>query len=110
MNSDSTEEECDSRKMKLQEVELAIQQCQSTVHDNINLVIQRGDNLEDLQDKSFNLQYSAKQFRKSARQVRRKMYCQKLKANLFMIFVILFILWIILSMGCGFDFRKCRIK
>ena len=110
MNSTSTEEEYDSRKMKIQEVELAIQESQTAVRDGINLVIQRGDQLEDLQDKSNNLVDSAHQFRKSARKVRRKMYCQKLKTNLFFILIILFIIWLVLSMACGFDFHKCRAK
>jgi len=109
-NSSSEELEPNQTKMKIQEVELAIQECQSVVHDNINLVIQRGDNLEDLCDKSLNLQDSAKQFRKKSRQVRRRMYCQKLKVNLFFILLFLFILWFVLSLSCGFDFHKCRAK
>lgn len=110
MNSNSTEEEYDSRKMKIEEVELAIQESQSAVRDGINLVIERGDKLEDLQDKSENLANTANQFRKKARKVRRRMYCQKLKTNLFFILLIIFILWLVLSMACGFDFHKCRAK
>lgn len=110
MKSTSTEEEYDSRKMKIEEVELAIQESQSAVRDGINLVIERGDKLEDLQDKSENLQNTANQFRKKARKVRRRMYCQKLKTNLFFILIIIFILWLVLSMACGFDFHKCRAK
>jgi vesicle-associated membrane protein 7 len=110
MNSTSTEEEYDSRKMKLQEVELAIQESREEVSKGINLVIQRGDQLEDLQDKSNNLVDSAYQFRKSARKVRRRMYCHKLKMNLLFLFIVLFILWFILSIACGFDFHKCRAK
>ena len=110
MNSNSTEEEYDSRKMKIEEVELAIQESQSAVRDGINLVIERGDKLEDLQNKSENLQNTANQFRKKARKVRRIMYCQKLKTNLFFILLIIFILWLVLSIACGFDFHKCRAK
>lgn len=110
MNSNSTEEEYDSRKMKIEEVELAIQESQSAVRDGINLVIERGDKLEDLQDKSEQLQNSANQFRKTARKVQRKMWCHKIKVNLFFILIIIFVLWLILSMACGFDFHKCRAK
>lgn len=96
------------QKTKIEEIQEEIHKSQNAVRDNINLVIQRGDKLDELREKSLNLQDNSLQFRKSSRKLQRQMYCQKLKVHLIFLLFILFILWFLLSMACGFNFHKCR--
>ena len=95
-------------KTKMDEISLAIEESQSSVRQNIDLVIQRGDKLDDLNEKSDALQVESRLFRKQARRVQRRMYCAKLKTNCIFILIFAFIIWIIVSITCGFDFHKCK--
>jgi vesicle-associated membrane protein 7 len=96
------------KKTKIEEIQEVIRESQSAVRDNIDLVIQRGDKLDELREKSSNLQDNAIQFRKKSGKLQRQMYYKKLKVYLIFLLLILFILWFLLSMACGFDFHKCR--
>tara|TARA_B110000285_G_C15136991_1_gene627707 strand:+ start:1436 stop:1765 length:330 start_codon:yes stop_codon:yes gene_type:complete len=108
MDHESTEEEFDERRMKLTDLEMAISKSQSQVRDNLNLVIERGDKLEDLEDKSLQLSKTSNTFYKTSRQVRRRMWWKKVKMNLIIFLIFCLFLWFVLSLACGFDFHQCR--
>lgn len=95
-------------KQKMDEIQLAIEESQSSVRQNIDLVIQRGDKLEELNEKSDALQAESRLFKKQARRVQRRMYWANLKTNCIFILIFAFIIWIIVSVTCGFDFHKCK--
>ncbi|KAJ3054682.1 hypothetical protein HDU99_007728, partial [Rhizoclosmatium hyalinum] len=52
------------------------------MQDNINKVVQRGENLEALQNKTENLASSSLQFKKGATEVRKAMWWRDMKTNL----------------------------
>ena len=94
-------------KTKIDEINLVMEETKSAVHQNIDLIIQKGDKLDDLRDKSEALQNESFFFHKQARKIQHKMFYQKLKSYFFCLLLFLFILYIILSSYCGFNFHKC---
>jgi len=63
---------------------------------NITRVMQRGDNLEDLRDKSDELSNSATQFRVHAKGLRNNMWWKECKMRILLAFVIIVVLIIII--------------
>lgn len=63
--------------------------------DNIAKVIKRGDDLEDLQNKSEGLQNSSLQFRRGATKVRQQMWWKDMKLKVILLIVVLAVLAII---------------
>lgn len=63
---------------------------------NVDRVIERGDRLEDLQDKSDHLATNSDMFRNRAKALHKNMWMQNCKMRLIMAFVIILILSIII--------------
>lgn len=95
-------------KEKMHEIQLAIEESKTSVRQNINLAIQKGDKLDDLNEKSNALQIESRLFSKQARKIQRRMQCQKYKSYCLIMLIIALILWIFISVTCGFDFHKCK--
>ena len=75
---------------------------------NIEMVLERGEKLELLVDKTERLQAQAFQFVKTSRQLKIQMWWRKVKLYL-LIFVILFVICIIIAaVICGPNFKKCK--
>lgn len=68
----------DKTKNKIQEVELEIVQSKEQVSVAINSALERGDNLEELETKSKELEGSAKIFVKKTKQVKWKAWRDKM--------------------------------
>ncbi|MQJ84146.1 hypothetical protein EI014_25665, partial [Escherichia coli] len=69
--------------------------------DNIEKVLDRGEKIELLVDKTENLQFQADSFQRQGRQLRRKMWLQNLQMKLMVgggILILVIILWVI---ACG---------
>ena len=75
---------------------------------NIETVMDRGEKLELLVDKSERLQTSAFTFERSSRKLRDAMFWKKVKAYLLMGGVMAVLAYIISVMACGFDYAQCR--
>jgi len=65
--------------------------------DNIDRILKRGDKLEDLVDKTNDLESSAIQFNVTAKKVKRKMWWKNLKMMFILGMVILIILAVIIT-------------
>lgn len=89
---------------KILEIQDEIDQTKNIVHRNIDLVIERGDKLDELQDKSDNLHIQSQLFRKSAKKLKCKMLMKNIKMIILLLFVILLIILFIIISTCGFDF------
>ncbi len=68
------------------------------MQDNIQKVMQRGEQLDTLQDRTENLQQSSQQFRKGANRVRKQMWWKNMKMNLIIGGVLLLVILIIIGM------------
>lgn len=74
---------------------------------NIEMVLERGEKLELLVDKTEHLQQSAFKFQKTTKKLKMEMIWRRIKLYLLIFFVVAFIIWIITSIICGFDYKKC---
>lgn len=76
--------------------------------NTIDNIMERGEKLEVLVDKTDNLETTSFQFNRNARKLRRTMLCNKIKTYLCIGFGGIFILWFLSSLICGFDYKKCK--
>eukprot|EP00635_Sarcinochrysidales_sp_CCMP3193_P015881 CAMPEP_0118919014 /NCGR_PEP_ID=MMETSP1166-20130328/18301_1 /TAXON_ID=1104430 /ORGANISM="Chrysoreinhardia sp, Strain CCMP3193" /LENGTH=83 /DNA_ID=CAMNT_0006859475 /DNA_START=27 /DNA_END=278 /DNA_ORIENTATION=+ len=75
---------------------------------NIEMVLERGEKLELLVDKSEQLQLDSFRFQKSSKKLRQAMFWKKVKIYLLVILVVLIILYVFLAVICGPTFVKCE--
>ena len=75
---------------------------------NIEAVVDRGEHLELLVDKSESLGSQASQFQKQSTGLRRAMWLQNTKMVFMLALVVLFVLLMVLFSVCGWTFSKCR--
>jgi vesicle-associated membrane protein 7 len=75
--------------------------------ENIDTLMQRGEKLELLVEKTDLLQAEAFKFEKSSRELKSAMWWRRLKLYLLAFLVLALIIWLISSLICGFDYSKC---
>ncbi|XP_022085221.1 vesicle-associated membrane protein 4-like [Acanthaster planci] len=80
---------------KVQHVQRQVNEVVEIMHDNIGKVLDRGERLDDLQEKSDDLAYSASMFRVSAKGLRSHFWWQECKMRLLLLIVVVVILLII---------------
>ena len=77
---------------------------------NIEMVLERGEKLELLVDKSEQLQLDSFRFQKSSKKLRQAMFWKKVKIYMLIACVVLVLLYIFLAVLCGPTFEKCGNK
>ena len=95
---------------KIQRVQDEIGEVTDMMRANIEAVVDRGEHLELLVDKSDALASQASQFQKQSVGLRRAMWWQNMKMVFALAFVVLFVLLMVLFSVCGWTFSKCRAK
>jgi len=75
---------------------------------NIEMVLERGEKLELLVDKTEKLQAQAFKFQASSRQLKNAMFWRRVKLTLLIVFIVLLIIWIITAIACGITYAKCK--
>jgi hypothetical protein len=95
---------------KIQRVQDEIGEVTDMMRANIEAVVDRGEHLELLVDKSDALGSQASQFQKQSVGLRRAMWWQNMKMVFALAFVVLFVLLMVLFSVCGWTFSKCRAK
>merc|ERR1712176_916660 len=76
---------------------------------NIEKVLERGEKIELLVDKTDRLNQQAYRFQATSRSLRRTMYWRRIRTRVGLCIIIIFLLYIA-SSSCGFDFHRCKIK
>ncbi|KDP43378.1 hypothetical protein JCGZ_26478 [Jatropha curcas] len=87
---------------KLSKLKAQITEVKGIMMDNIEKVLDRGERIELLVDKTENLQFQADSFQRQGRQLRRKMWLQNLQMKLMIggaILVLIVILWLLVCRG-----------
>jgi vesicle-associated membrane protein 7 len=74
---------------------------------NIEMVLERGEKLELLVDKTEKLQAQAFQFSRAAKELKTVMFWRKVKLYFLIFFIVVISIWLISSFLCGFDYSKC---
>ncbi len=87
-----------------------IEDVKNVMVQNIELVLERGEKIELLVDKSEQLQQQAFRFHSSSRQLKNTMIWRRVQMYLLIALIVAIIVWIISSLICGFDYKKCQSK
>lgn len=74
---------------------------------NVDLVLERGEKLELLVDKTADLQHSAFKFERSSRQLRNEMLWRRIRCYGLIAVGAGLLLFFITATACGFDFKGC---
>ena len=74
---------------------------------NIEMVLERGEKLELLVDKTDRLNTTAFTFEKSSRKLKEAMFWKKVKLYMLGFCLLAFVVFIITWVACGADFSKC---
>lgn len=75
--------------------------------ENINKVLERGEKLDILVDKTNNLQQEAFKFGETATRLKRVMWWKNTKLMISIVALVLVLIYLIISLVCGFTFRAC---
>lgn len=86
---------------KLSKLKAQITEVKGIMMDNIEKVLDRGEKIELLVDKTENLQFQADSFQRQGRQLRRKMWFQNLQMKLMVGGAILVFIIIVWLFACG---------
>ncbi|KAA8534566.1 hypothetical protein F0562_032083 [Nyssa sinensis] len=87
---------------KLSKLKAQITEVKGIMMDNIEKVLDRGERIELLVDKTENLQFQADSFQRQGRQLRRKMWLQNLQMKLMVgggVLTLIVILWLMVCRG-----------
>merc|ERR1712151_1338017 len=88
---------------KLAKVKAQVSEVKGVMMENIEKVLDRGEKIELLVDKTENLRFQAQDFQKQGTQLRRKMWFQNMKVKLIVLGILVaLILIIVLSVCHGF--------
>jgi len=97
-----------SSNIQLTRISERLEEVKGTMVQTIDNIMERGQKLEVLVDKTDNLESCAFQFNRNARQLRRQMLCKKIKIYSVGFLSITIFIWFLSSMICGFDYQNCQ--
>jgi vesicle-associated membrane protein 7 len=82
-------------------VQKEIENVREIMTENIERVLERGERIDLLVDKTDRLGMSARDFRVRSRGLRRKMWWKNAKLMVLLAFVIVFLVYLLVGFGCG---------
>jgi len=74
---------------------------------NLGKLIARDERIDSINFKSNQLHEDAKEFERGAQELKRHFFWKNIKCFLYMFVVLLVVIYLIISMLCGFDFKNC---
>ena len=92
---------------KIHRVQEGLADVTEMMRQNIESVVDRGEHLELLVDKSDNLSSQARQFQKQSKGLREALWWKNIKMMLSLGFVVLVAVVLVLISVCGWDFHAC---
>lgn len=90
-----TQRNDDKSRSKLQDLQNTLDDTAGMMRDNLEAINQRGEVLEDIDNRAYSLQNNATLFNKSANQVRKDMWKKNLKLKLCVALVIIIIIIVV---------------
>jgi len=78
-----------------------IESARGIMTENIERVLERGERIDLLVDKTAGLQSGAMEFRVRSRGLRRRMWWKNTKLMILLVFVVIFLVYLFVGMGCG---------
>ena len=95
---------------KVTRVQQQVSEVKEIMMDNIEKVLDRGEKIELLVDKTENLRFQADNFHKTGRALRRRMWWQNLKMKLMMGGFVLAIILVVFLIFCFQGGKNCTKK
>ncbi|KAF9905052.1 hypothetical protein EC991_002061 [Linnemannia zychae] len=94
---------------RIKQVQGEIEQVKDVMVHNIERVLERGERIELLVDKTDNLNQQAFAFKKRSTALKRTMWWKNTKLTIILTSVIIFLIYLIICSACGFPFwSSCR--
>jgi len=93
---------------KITKVKGEIDDLKSTMVENIERVLNRGERIELLVDKTETLGQQAVDFKKQSTALKRSMWIKNMKITVLLVCVIILALYFLISIFCGLTFKKCK--
>lgn len=87
-----------------------IEDVKGVMVENIEKVLERGEKIELLVDKTDRLNQQAFQFKSSSRELRRTMWWKNVRWAAFLTVAGGFAVFFVAGLICGFDFHRCKAK
>ena len=95
---------------KVSAVQQQVSQVKEIMMDNIEKVLDRGEKIELLVDKTDRLNQQAFKFESSSKRLRQAMWWKNARYAAFMIVAGGFLVFFVAGLVCGFDFHRCKAK
>lgn len=89
-------------------VNLKLDDVKNVMMQNIDIVLERGEKLEILVEKTEQLNHQAFIFQKSAKNLKSAMIWKRIRFYLLIFLVIALIVWILTVIICGITYEKCK--
>jgi len=94
----------------LSAVKNQIEDVKGVMVENIEKVLERGEKIELLVDKTDRLNQQAFKFESSSKRLRQAMWWKNARYAAFMIVAGGFLVFFVAGLVCGFDFHRCKAK
>ena len=91
---------------KLHQVDLKLKETKEVLNKNIEICIQNGEQLDELEEKTVDLENGALKFKKLSRTLKQRYCIKNAKSMACIIFIILVIIGILIGLGCSAT-QKC---
>ena len=96
---------------RINQVRGGLEDVKTIMVSNIEKVLERGERIELLVDRTDNLSAQAFQFKKKSTQLKRAMWWKNMKLTLIIALVVIILLYVIISAACGgLNWPKCAKK
>jgi vesicle-associated membrane protein 7 len=94
------------REDAIENAQAEIEDVRGIMTENIERVLERGERIDLLVDKTGRLGGTAHEFRMRSRGLRRKMWWKNVKLMVMLVFVIIFLIYLFVGFGCGLPGRR----
>jgi vesicle-associated membrane protein 7 len=91
-------------------VQTQLDEVKGVMVENIEKVLERGEKIELMVDKTDKLNQQAFKFEKQSKRLKNAMWWRNLRCKLIALLIVVLGLYILISLICGFDFGKCKKK
>ncbi len=89
-------------------VKSQIDEVKENMVQNIERVLERGERIELLVDRSNELTQQAFRFESNSRSLRRHMYWRQIRCRAILVFAVVFVIYFASISVCGFKFQHCK--
>ena len=93
---------------KIQSLNQDLDHIRNIMVENIDKVLERGDRIDNLVDRTNDLFMASNEFRRTSTSVRRNMYWKNIKSTVILVVFLLLIIYLLVGIGCGFTLSCTR--